>query len=88
MDSFIAKVQAWLTFLIVGAWVALLLLAVLTGNSVAGDYADRMKEVVMLAVGFWLLRPRASNGAGKGEEPAATPSPAAPRPPAVESFPQ
>lgn len=62
MDAFIAKVQAWLTFLIVGAWIALKIADAL-GYAAGGAMSDDMKEVVMLAVGFWLLRPRASSGA-------------------------
>lgn len=73
MDTFIARVQAALTFLVVLAWI-LLLAAEMLGYT--GTMAADMKEVVMLAVSFWLMRPRASNGAGKGEpEPAKPPSP-------------
>jgi hypothetical protein len=75
MDRFIAYVQAGLTLLIVGAWVLLLVLTAV-GTVQDADYADRMKEVVMLAVGFWLLRPRASNGAGKADEEPKPPKPA------------
>lgn len=68
MDVFIGRVQAALTFLIVGAWVVLLIAGIVLGVPAARETAGDMKEVVMLAVGFWLLRPRASNGAGKTEE--------------------
>lgn len=74
MDAFIGKVQAALTFMIVGAWIVLLLLGFWRAVPEAREAAGDMKEVVMLAVGFWLLRPRASNGAGKGEEVAAPPA--------------
>lgn len=68
MDEFIAKVQAGLTFVVVLAWVLLLCVGLFLRVDAAREFAGDMKEVVMLAVGFWLLRPRASNGAGKTEE--------------------
>ena len=68
MDAFIGKFQALLTLLLVSAWIALLVGGLYLGNDTAREYAGDMKEVVMLAVGFWLLRPRAANGAGKTEE--------------------
>lgn len=67
MDAFIGWVQAALTFLVVIAWVVLLISGLYLGIGEAREIAGDMKEVVMLAVGFWLLRPRAANGAGKTE---------------------
>lgn len=64
METFIARVQAALTLVIVLAWIILIV-----GSAFGyGTGGDAMKEVVMIAVGFWLLRPRAASGAGNGDK--------------------
>lgn len=72
MDTFIARVQAALTFLIVGAWVVLMGAWTL-GLEGAGNAVEGMKEIVTLATTFWLMRsrqPAANDGAGNGVGPA------------------
>lgn len=66
MEIFTGRMQAVLTLLLVGAFIVLLWFR--------PEAADNLKEFVGLAVTFWLLRQRTSQG---GADPPKPPPPEA-----------
>lgn len=56
-NNFIARTQAWLSFLVVGSFFALKLLQIL-GYGSEDFEANDLKEIVMVVVLFWFMRER------------------------------